>query len=306
MSEHVILLVSVFFLLFQSPAAFPDVVCNPQEKAINLAESSKVVLECKVVVAVGEMPEFEWSTSDSQAIKKIKTTEHTAQQGAWKNVTSIFTIYSKDKSPTFITEVDVQVVVNFKAEKSTKQTFKLMLGYSNTLILIIVGCVLGSLIVFTTVVGSVFVGFRRKKQLAGEGIDGNHPAQNSKEDDWQDVDLRANDLQPQQGIQGNSDGFSEVDAVFDNFTSLANENFTNKPIISQIPEFVEADCLPSMGKATVAVGGMADLGAGQVHVRDHEELEVIQRDLGSGYTAIRKISNGEYGFLPTSSLVFSD
>ena len=105
MSEHVILLVSVFFLLFQSPAAFPDVVCNPQEKAINLAESSKVVLECKVVVAVGEMPEFEWSTSDSKAIKKMNTTEHTDQQGAWKNVTSISTIYSKDKSPTFLTEV---------------------------------------------------------------------------------------------------------------------------------------------------------------------------------------------------------
>ena len=102
-----------------------------------------------------------------------------------------------------------------------------MLGDNTTLILIIVGGVLGSLVFVSIVVGSVIFGLKRKKQLAGEGIGGNHPAQNSNGDDWQDVDLRANDLQPQQAIQRNSDSFSEVgagvnndgyEAVFDNLT----------------------------------------------------------------------------------------
>ena len=62
----------------------------------------------------------------------------------------------------------------------------------------------------------------------------------------------------------------------------------------------------------MAVGGAADLGAGQVVVRDHQEVEVLQvrgrgllgaqRDLGSGYTAVRV--GGQVGFMPTSSLVF--
>ena len=43
----------------------------------------------------------------------------------------------------------------------------------------------------------------------------------------------------------------------------------------------------------------------KVKVRDYEELEVIQRDLGSGYTAIRTAA-GLYGFLPTTSLIFHD
>ena len=34
-----------------------------------------------------------------------------------------------------------------------------------------------------------------------------------------------------------------------------------------------------------------------------QELEVIQEDLGSGYTTVRTAS-GEFGFLPTTSLIF--
>ena len=74
------------------------------------------------------------------------------------------------------------------------------------------------------------------------------------------------------------------------------------------------------------MGGGADLGAGQVGdsshiyrkhvfcicvqlvvqvaVRDHEEVEVLQRDLGSGYTTIRQSDSGYTGFIPTSSLIF--
>ena len=106
-------------------------------------------------------------------------------------------------------------------------------------------------------------------------------------------------------------------------TSVSNDNYSDRPIsryISQIsanrrqdepqstnqnhdPDFGEDDILPSLGRAVVAVGGGADLGAGQIRVRDHEEVDIIQRDLGTGYTAIRKLDTGEYGFIPTSSLV---
>ena len=118
--------------------------------------------------------------------------------------------------------------------------------------------------------------------------------------------------------------------MIDNLTSISNENFTDRPIsrfISQIsasravqdPEFLDADDLPCLRLATVALGGGADQGAGQLSVRDYEvsplapshygciysyqELEVVQEDLGSGYTTVRKIDSGEYGFLPTTSLI---
>ena len=120
--------------------------------------------------------------------------------------------------------------------------------------------------------------------------------------------------------------------MIDNLTSISNENYAERPIskfISQIsatrahqdPEFVDADDLPCLRRATVALGGGADHGAGQLVVRDYEvrqryvvmghtstiyqELEVVQEDLGSGYTTVRKIDSGEYGFLPTTSLIFS-
>ena len=212
-------------------------------------------------------------------------------------------------------------------DKDTKeQTFKLIFGNNTNLILIAVGSVFGTLILVSVISGSILLVIRkRRRPRTGDGIGGNHSSQDAQEDDWHDVDLRADDLRSQQILPRQSDDFSEhenvgvtnngYEDVLDNLTSLANENFSERPIskfISQMsaepivvdPEFVDADRLPAMGTARVALGGGADLGAGQVHVRDHEELEVIQRDLGSGYTAIRKISTGEYGFLPTSSLIF--
>ena len=38
-------------------------------------------------------------------------------------------------------------------------------------------------------------------------------------------------------------------------------------------------------------------------IYSYQELEVVQEDLGSGYTTVRKIDSGEYGFLPTTSLI---
>ena len=69
--------------------------------------------------------------------------------------------------------------------------------------------------------------------------------------------------------------------MIDNLTSISNENFTDRPIsrfISQIsasravqdPEFLDADDLPCLRLATVALGGGADQGAGQLSVRDYE------------------------------------
>ena len=72
-------------------------------------------------------------------------------------------------------------------------------------------------------------------------------------------------------------------------TSVSNDNYADRPIsryISQISasrrqesqadvpindEFGDEDeILPNLGRAVVAVGGGADLGAGQIRVRDHE------------------------------------
>ena len=69
--------------------------------------------------------------------------------------------------------------------------------------------------------------------------------------------------------------------VTDNLTSISNENYADRPIsrfISQIsavraqedPEFVSADDLPALRRAVVALGGGADLGAGQLNVMDYE------------------------------------
>ena len=69
--------------------------------------------------------------------------------------------------------------------------------------------------------------------------------------------------------------------VIDNLTSISNENYADRPIsrfISQIsavrahedPEFVSADDLPALRRAVVALGGGADLGAGQLRVMDYE------------------------------------
>ena len=83
-----------------------------------------------------------------------------------------------------------------------------------------------------------------------------------------------------------------------------------------------ANDLPSLGRVEVAVGGGADLGAGQLVLRDHEVrshtkcfkiklrdslqvVDVIQRDTGTGYTTVRKINTEEYGFVPSSSLILS-
>ena len=71
------------------------------------------------------------------------------------------------------------------------------------------------------------------------------------------------------------------DLIDNNLTSISNENYADRPIsrfISQIsavraqedPEFVSADDLPALRRATVALGGGADLGAGQLRVRDYE------------------------------------
>ena len=214
------------------------------------------------------------------------------------------------------------MTVSIKEKESKGETFKLMFGSNTNLILIVVGGVAGGLVLVSVVAGSAIIVMRRRRRPRnGDGIGGNHYSQDANDDGWHDVDLRADDLRTQQRRESftvhldlgtDNGGYEEV---IDNMTSMANENFSDRPIskyISQIssepkvvdPEFIDADRLPSVGRALVAVGGGADLGAGQVHVRDHEELEVIQRDLGSGYTAIRKISTGEYGFLPTSSLIF--
>ena len=69
------------------------------------------------------------------------------------------------------------------------------------------------------------------------------------------------------------------------------------------PEFRETERLPAVGRCRVTVGGAADRGAATLpDIRDGEELDVVQEDLGSGYTAVRR-TTGEHGFVPTTSIV---
>ena len=105
---------------------------------------------------------------------------------------------------------------------------------------------------------------------------------------------------------------------------LENENYHSRYIsqVSATRSHGAEAVIPSLGRAEVVVGGGADLGAGQIRVRDHEvsshhqysdlvitmgcrqEVEVVQLDHGTGYTAVRRRDTGEYGFVPTSSLHF--
>ena len=110
MRKHVIMYVGFFFPFLYSPVlsnTFPNVVCFPAEKVINVAEDSKIVLECSIKISNDETAKFEWSTTDDQAIEKMTISEHIINVGELKNITSISTIYSKNKSPTFLTEASL-------------------------------------------------------------------------------------------------------------------------------------------------------------------------------------------------------
>jgi len=299
-----------------------EVICSPAEKQINVIQGSTIVLKCSILVDRGTRPSFTWVISNKDFIETMEPGEEINSVGAFDNYTTIANITCKNATPTFLTEVDVDVSVRIKENITSEQHFLLIFGSNTNLILIAIGSIFGTLFFVSIIAGSIFYIVRKKRNARpGDGIGGNHSSQNTSDDGWHDVDLCADDIQTEQAFQHqlqsqDNNGF-DYESVIDNLTSVANENFSERPIskyISQIstdpvtadPEFVDADLLPSMGRARVALGGGADLGAGQVHVRDHEELEVIQKDLGSGYTAIRKISTGEYGFLPTSSLIFND
>jgi len=147
---------------------------------------------------------------------------------------------------------------------------------------------------------------RRQAQAFGNGGQEERRASNDS-DPWQEVDLRPGRIvveeEGQRASDRDNDSFASADDIgvlneafddaIDNLTSIANDNFSNRPIsryIAQMsrspeqeaPHMIGADRVTPIGRARVAIGGGADNGAGQVAVRDHEEVEVLQRDLGSG------------------------
>jgi len=223
-------------------------------------------------------------------------------------------------------------VILTKEEKAEvvedERVFELIVGNYTNLILIVIAAV--ATILLLVVISVLALRFRRRRRAFGESEPGERRVSNDS-DPWQEVDLRPGHLVTEvlghvtAPDDGDNDSFASADDIgvlsvafddaIDNLTSIANDNFSNRPIsrfIAQMsrgseqesPEKQEADEVVPVGRARVAIGGGADTGAGQVNVRDHEEVDVLQRDLGSGYTAIRQPATGNIGFIPTTSLIF--
>ena len=89
----------------------PEVVCLPQGKVINVAEGSDVVLECSIKVSDQEEPQFVWQYSSGSSgldlIDGVDSMENIVTDGEFRNVTSTFTMHTKTRSPTFLTEVRI-------------------------------------------------------------------------------------------------------------------------------------------------------------------------------------------------------
>merc|ERR1719430_2516022 len=101
----------------------------------------------------------------------------------------------------------------------------------------------------------------------------------------------------QSAPDGDNDSFASADDIgvlnvafdnaIDNLTSIANDNFSNRPIsrfIAQMSrgpeqeaaEIQEADEVTPVGRARVAIGGGADIGAGQVFLAIQKVFAAIK------------------------------
>ena len=178
------------------------------------------------------------------------------------------------------------------------QRFPLSTGNNTVLILISVFASLGGVLLLSFLFSIIFLR-RRKRYQNNPQRQSQAVVDNTAEDNevWFNVNLNS----PRSGNNSFFNSSFEVQFIpylrfrktysfilqNDNniFTTIENENYNDLPIsryISQISstqsrrdsdqEFSDSDIseISCLGKAVIAIGGGADLGAGQISVRDHE------------------------------------
>jgi len=278
------------------------VTCSPSDHNIHLSKSSHKTLDiqCSLTVDINSFPSFHWDIDKVRNCPKssIRSQTYVTQNSTVKTIVIASEVFIDQKSSLMRSLVRLTLTASVDSQTVEDVVYRISCGSDSSLILICVFTAVGLVSILGAVLSLLVIKRRRHLQPAPV-------TQSVREDIWSDVDLSDNNGYTNQAFQGD---------MIDNLTSISNENFTDRPIsrfISQIsasravqdPEFLDADDLPCLRLATVALGGGADQGAGQLSVRDYEELEVVQEDLGSGYTTVRKIDSGEYGFLPTTSLI---
>jgi len=307
-----------FFLFSLLPELYLSVINTSDSDQLNCIEDSETFhkIVCNVSVHVDDKVQFDWFTENSQnSDVNITKFEEDIINGFIKNVTSIATIVIDQKSSIRKATATVVVKSIINDDDEMIQRFPLSTGNNTVLILISVFASLGGVLLLSFLFSIIFLR-RRKRYQNNPQRQSQVVVDNTAEDNevWFNVNLNS----PRSG--NNSFFNSSFENDNNIFTTIENENYNDLPIsryISQISstqsrrdsdqEFSDSDIseISCLGKAVIAIGGGADLGAGQISVRDHEEVDVIQQDFGTGYTAIRKRDTGEYGFLPTTSLVFT-
>jgi len=307
----------MFFLLF---SLLPELYLSVTNTSQNLKciEDSKNFhkIICNVSVHIDDKVKFEWFTENlHNSNVNITNFDDIIINGAIKNVTSIATIFIDQKSS--IRKGKATIVVNSIINDDNKmmKKFELTTGDNTDLILISVFASIGGILLVSSIFLIIYLR-RRKSQHVYNPRQPHTIVDNNADDNevWFNVDLNS----PRSGNNSFFNNGFENDNN-NNMRTIENENYNDLPIsryISQMSstqsrrdsdqDFSDSDIsdISCLGKAVIAIGGGADLGAGQISVRDHEEVDVIQQDFGTGYTAIRKRDTGEYGFLPTTSLVF--
>ena len=183
--------------------------------------------------------------------------------------------------------------INLDGTEVTVYDFKASVGSDTTIILICVFSILGALLIIGVV---IFIVVRRKRRKNLHQTFHNSSTSNSTvhNDDsynvdvtddaiWTNVDLNSptiatneNTFFNNQGYEeeknDNADNESEV-IDFTLMTSLANDNFHNNTSLETSEDEShnaahDDDDVPT--RAVVAVGGGADVGAGQLRVQDYE------------------------------------
>jgi len=296
--EKIFLLLLLLNTVHGLNSKIENLECSPNDHKIHLSKSSPKRFHILCTLTVNINSSF-YSAWDIDKVRNspgsyIRSRTQVSQNSTLKNIIIESEVFIDQASSVMKSVVRLTLAVSVDSVELQEVIYTVSCGTDSSLILICVFTSVGLLSISGALV-SLFIIKRRRERAPA-------PLTQPDEDLWADVDLSDSNT----GFQGD---------MIDNLTSISNENYSERPIskfISQIsatranqdPEFVDADDLPCLRRATVNLGGGADHGAGQLTVRDYEELEVVQEDLGSGYTTVRKIQSGEYGFLPTTSLIF--
>jgi len=278
----------------------------------------------------------EWRIAEQHNVEiaKIHQDSNIVSNSTLKHYETTGYVSFLQSSSIISSEVEVYVVFFLDKEPVNSQAFSITVGTNFELYLIVsIGFIFGFLLIITIVVM-----MRRRKhnsrssEYHGEVNITNSEDQNDETLIWTNVNLNSSTRNYNTFSQifgadnaGYIEGVSSSEALNDINTSMENENYKtqqSKYIISQISnndpalnrheydalarnEMTRDDNLKTcLGRAVVAIGGAADVGAGQLRVSDNEEVETVIQDSGTGYTAVRTLTTREFGYLPTSSLIF--